>query len=72
MMPVHMNIHRKLLKEARQLGKHRTYKDALDAALMEYVKYHGQTENTEPSENMEYDDLPLPRTSSPTKAKKTG
>ncbi len=37
-MPVHMNIDRKLLKEARQLGKHRTYKEALHAALRAYIE----------------------------------
>jgi hypothetical protein len=50
-----MEIDSKLLKEARQLGKHRTYKEALDTALREYIKRQGQMQITEVFGTVDYD-----------------
>lgn len=41
-MPTNLALDDKLIEEARKVGQHRTRKDAVTAALREYVKYRRQ------------------------------
>ena len=41
-MPTNLALDDKLIEEARKVGQHRTKKDAVTAALREYVKYRRQ------------------------------
>ena len=41
-MPTNLAIDDRLIKEALRLGRHRTKKDAVNAALDEYVRRHKQ------------------------------
>ena len=41
-MPTNLALDDKLIEEARKVGQHRTKKDAVTAALQEYVKYRKQ------------------------------
>ncbi len=41
-MPTNLAIDDKLIEEARKMGNHRTKKDAVNAALAEYVRYRRQ------------------------------
>ncbi len=44
-----------LIDEARRVGKHRTKKDAVNAALTEYIARHKQLEILEIFGQIEYD-----------------
>lgn len=41
-MATNLALDDKLIEEAREVGRHRTKKDAVTAALSEYVKRHRQ------------------------------
>ena len=41
-MPTNLAIDDKLIEEARQIGRHKTKKDAVNAALDEYIRYRKQ------------------------------
>jgi Arc/MetJ family transcription regulator len=41
-MPTNLALDDKLIEEARQVGQHRTKKDAVTAALKEYIRYRKQ------------------------------
>jgi hypothetical protein len=43
-MPTNLAIDDRLIEEAKKLGKHRTKKDAVTAALDEYIRRHKQME----------------------------
>jgi hypothetical protein len=43
-MPTNLAIDDRLIEEAKKLGKHRTKKEAVTAALDEYVRRHKQME----------------------------
>ncbi len=41
-MPENVTLSEKLVEEARQIGRHRTGRAAVTAALKEYIKYRKQ------------------------------
>jgi Arc/MetJ family transcription regulator len=41
-MPTNLNLDDKLIEEARRAGKHRTKKEAVNAALGEYIRRRRQ------------------------------
>lgn len=41
-MPTNLDLDDKLIEKARRAGHHRTKKDAVNAALRDYVKRHEQ------------------------------
>lgn len=41
-MATNLDINQKLLAQAKKVGKHRTKKEAVNAALQEYVQRHNQ------------------------------
>ena len=41
-MPTNLHLDDKLINEAKKLGKFQTKADAVNAALLEYTKRHGQ------------------------------
>lgn len=41
-MPTNLDLDDRLIDKARRIGRHRTKKDAVNAALREYVRHHEQ------------------------------
>ena len=41
-MPAHLDLDENLINEARRLGRHGTKKEAVTAALREYIQHHKQ------------------------------
>lgn len=41
-MPTNLDLDDRLIDKARRIGGHRTKKDAVNAALLEYVRHHEQ------------------------------
>ena len=41
-MPTNLNLDDRLIEEARRTGKHRTKRDAVEAALREYIQRRKQ------------------------------
>lgn len=41
------DLEERLIEEARRVGRHRTRKEAIVAALREYIRRHAQTEAAE-------------------------
>ena len=41
-MPTNLDLDDRLIDKARRIGGHRTKKDAVHAALLEYVRHHEQ------------------------------
>ena len=41
-MPIDVTVDDKLVEDARKLGQHETDKEAVDAALEEYIRRRGQ------------------------------
>ena len=54
-MPTNLALDDRLIDEARRIGKHRTKKDAVNAALREYVKRHKQRRVTRLFGTVDYD-----------------
>ncbi len=54
-MTVPMEIDGSLLKEACQIGDHRTRQEVIDTALREYIKSRGQMQITELFGTVDYD-----------------
>ena len=54
-MPVNVTVDDKLVQEARKLGQHNTDKEAVDAALEEYVRRRGQLKILELEGTIDYD-----------------
>jgi Arc/MetJ family transcription regulator len=42
-MPTNLALDDKLIRQVQKLGKFKTKKDAVNTALIEYTKHHGQT-----------------------------
>ncbi len=55
-MPVDVTVDDKLVEDARKLGQHETDKEAVDAALEEYVRRRGQLKILELFGTIEYCD----------------
>lgn len=54
-MPTNLAIDDRLVEEARQVGNHRTKKEAVTAALEEYVRRHRQQAIVELFGTIDYD-----------------
>jgi hypothetical protein len=54
-MPTNLPIHEEMIEEAMRLGGHRTRKDALNAALREYIQRRRQTKILELFGTIEFD-----------------
>ena len=54
-MPTNLDLDDKLIERARTIGRHRTKKDAVNAALREYVKRHEQLRIVELFGTIEFD-----------------
>ncbi len=54
-MPTNLNLDDKLVDEARKLGEHRTKREAVNAALAEYVQYRRQQKIIELFGTIDYD-----------------
>lgn len=54
-MPTNLAIDDRLIDEARRLGKHRTKKEAVTAALDEYVRWRKQLEILNHSGTIDFD-----------------
>ena len=54
-MPTNLAIDDRLIEEAKSLGKHRTKKDAVTAALDEYIKRRKQQKIVKLFGTIEYD-----------------
>jgi Arc/MetJ family transcription regulator len=54
-MPTNLAIDDKLIEDARRVGKHKTKKAAVTAALQEYVQRRRQLEITELFGTIDYD-----------------
>jgi len=55
-MPTNLAIDDRLIEEARKLGRHRTKKDAVTAALDEYIRRRKQQEILPLFGTMDYDE----------------
>ena len=55
-MPTNLAIDDRLLEEAQELGKHRTKKETVNAALEEYVRRRKQQEILSLFGTIEYDE----------------
>jgi len=55
-MPTNLAIDDRLIEEARKLGRHRTKKDAVTAALDEYIRRRKQQEILSLFGTMDYDE----------------
>jgi len=55
-MPTNLAIDERLLEEAQELGKHRTKKETVNAALEEYVRRRKQQEILSLFGTIEYDE----------------
>ncbi len=55
-MPINVTVDDKLVEDARKLGQHETDKEAVDAALEEYVRRRGQLKILDLFGTIEYDD----------------
>lgn len=55
-MPTNLAIDDRLIEQARKLGRHRTKKDAVNAALDEYVRRRKQAEIVPLFGTIDYDD----------------
>ena len=54
-MPTNLALDDKLIEEAVKAGKHKSKKDAVNAALREYVSHHKQQKIKELFGTIEYD-----------------
>ncbi len=54
-MPTNLAIDDNLIEEARALGRHKTKKAAVTAALDEYIRRHKQTEVTKLFGTIDFD-----------------
>jgi len=54
-MPTNLAIDDRLIEEARTVGKHKTKKDAVNAALLEYIKRRRQARILELVDQIAYD-----------------
>jgi Arc/MetJ family transcription regulator len=54
-MATNLNINPKLLVEAKRIGKHKTKREAVDAALEEYIRLRQQMKILELFGKVEYD-----------------
>lgn len=54
-MPTNLAIDDQLIDEARRVGKHKTKKDAVSAALQEYIDRHKQMEILKLFGTIDYD-----------------
>ncbi len=54
-MPINLNLDDKLVDEARKLGEHGSKRDAVNAALAEYVLYRKQQKLIELFGTIDYD-----------------
>lgn len=54
-MPTNLAIDDRLIEEARKLGRHRTKKEAVTAALDEYIKHRQQQDLLSLFGKIEYD-----------------
>ncbi len=54
-MPTNLAIDDRLINEAKRIGKHRTKKEAVTAALEEYVRHRGQLRILDLQGKIEYD-----------------
>jgi len=54
-MPTNLAIDNRLIEEARKLGRHRTKKDTVNAALDEYIQRRRQQEILSLFGTIEYD-----------------
>jgi len=54
-MPTNLAIDDRLIEEARTVGKHKTKKDAVNAALLEYIKRRRQAQILELVDQIAYD-----------------
>jgi hypothetical protein len=54
-MPTNLAIDDRLIEEAQKLGRHRTKKDAVTAALDEYIRRRKQQDILPPFGTIEYD-----------------
>ncbi len=54
-MATNLNINPKLLVEAKKLGKHKTKRETVDAALAEYIQHRKQLGILELFGKVEYD-----------------
>ena len=55
MMPTNLAIDDRLIEEARELGRHRTKKDTVNAALYEYIQRRKQLNILKLLGKVEYD-----------------
>jgi Arc/MetJ family transcription regulator len=53
-MPTNLAIDDRLIEEARQIGQHRTKKEAVTAALEEYIRYRRRLELIAMAGTVEY------------------
>ncbi len=54
-MPTNLAIDDRLINEAKRIGKHRTKKEAVTAALEEYVRHRGQLRILDLQGKIEYE-----------------
>jgi len=54
-MPTNLSINDKLLCEAQRIGKHRTKRETVDAALAEYIAHRKQLKIVEMFGTIDYD-----------------
>lgn len=54
-MPTNLAIDDRLIESARRIGKHRTKKDAVTAALREYIRYRRQLKVLDLAGTIEFD-----------------
>ena len=54
-MPIDVTVDDKLVEDARKLGQHETDKEAVDAALEEYIRRRGQLKILELEGTIDYD-----------------
>ena len=54
-MPTNLALDDKLIEEARKVGGHKTKKDAVNAALQEYVRHHKQIQILDLAGTIDFD-----------------
>ncbi len=55
-MPTNLALDDKLISEALKIGKHKTKKEAVTAALLEYIRFRKQQKIKELFGTIEYED----------------
>lgn len=55
-MPTNLALDDRLIEEAKKLGRHRTKKDAVNAALGEYIQRHKQQKIVSLFGTIDYDE----------------